>query len=501
MEHLLLAYLLNVAWQLPLATVTAAAAKSLLKPSARTEHFIWLAALLTSALLPMIPLLVTPSGPPSLDSVHLPAISTPAQGSGFPGTPSLLPSIIPASVALAPAAAHLLAALYLGTVVILAAALLRSLLLVRRLVRGSRPVALPGPVQGRLARLAPQLPTWPELRETDALDSPAVVGAIRPILLLPSGFCGRDGALVASALLHELAHVSRRDYALNLCCRCLFLAIGWHPLSWIIASAIHESREAACDEAAAGRFGSRGAYAENLVTLARSLLPRAAPPPAAAVGLLRHTLIERRVKRLVTRPGKVTACRAACVVAILSASAYASATIRIAAAYDTGRTEKIAATDRTAAPAASIRLFQPPSPLSASHIGPRRWYRRVESSFGPTQRDMIAAPPADVESPPRSEGAAPPADTATPAGAASVWDAAHTAQFARDMEAARRGAADAARRRRSGNLQRAMEAARRGAEDASRPWRSGDLQRAMEAGRQGAADSHGGEQATSERTY
>jgi beta-lactamase regulating signal transducer with metallopeptidase domain len=506
MEHVLVAYLLNVAWQLPLVAATAAAAKALLRPSARIEHWMWLAALLASVLLPTIPFLLARSDLAAASSALPPPA---AQGSAIPAD-VVSQSAVAASVVLTPTTAHVLAALYLGMVAMLVSALLRSLLRIRRLVRSSRPLTLPPRLQDRLARLCLQDLPQPQFRESDALDSPAVVGALKPVLLVPSEFCRRDNDLVVSALLHELAHVSRRDYALNLCCRCLFLAVGWHPVSWLIASAVHESRELACDEAAAGALGSRKAYAENLVTLARSLVMGAPPPPAPAVGLLRHKLIEKRVKRLVTRrrriAGPLTACRAACVAAIMSASAYASATIRVAAVYDDRHIDKADTPDRPFTPSVALRRPLPSSPPLPLQTDPERQHRLADSPAALTRSNAITTRGAGGDQPlPRDRAAGDPDQLPTAAdgrddgrptspvalaGPTMTWDATRAAQFARDMAAARRGAADASRPWRSGALQRDMEAARQGAEDASRPWRSGALQRDMGAARQGVLDAH-----------
>jgi beta-lactamase regulating signal transducer with metallopeptidase domain len=512
MEHLLLAYLLNVAWQLPLLAATAAAAKALLKPSARIEHCMWLGVLLASVLLPMAPALLTWGDPARLDPGHLPAASSAlpqlaAQASTL-RVEAAPQSVASASVALTPMAGHLLAALYLATTAILLSAMLRSLLSIRRLVRNSRPIIVPAPVKAHLARLCRQKPPRHEFRETDTLESPAVVGTIKPVILLPAAFCRRDSDLVVSALLHELAHVSRRDYALNLCCRGLFLAVGWHPLSWLIASAIHESREAACDEAAARGLGSRRTYAENLVTLAKSLAPRTAPPlPAAAVGLLRHDQVEKRVKRLVTRRRKIAAplaaCRAVCVAAILSASAYASATIRIAAVYDTERSGQTGAANRAAAPTEMVWQSPSPSPFQSAREGQHRLMESSPYAGHPRAIAMHRAgfePPLQRDATTGNSGGLPPltdmkaghlAPPATSTDFARGWDGTRAAQFVADMAAARRGAADASRPWQSGQLQRDMEAARRGAADASRPWRSGGLQHDMRAARQGVADAQG----------
>jgi hypothetical protein len=111
------------------------------------------------------------------------------------------------------------------------------------------------------------------LRSADA-PSPAVVGALRPVILIPETLVTSDEDLRA-ALLHEMAHVLRHDYAVNLACEVLTLPVSWHPALIGIKAGVRRSRELACDAIAARAMTSQKAYARCLVSLAQALSAQA----------------------------------------------------------------------------------------------------------------------------------------------------------------------------------------------------------------------------------
>ena len=124
----------------------------------------------------------------------------------------------------------------------------------------------------RLSRPA-DIDLWPgiagaDARETDAVDLPITVGALRPVILLPRA--GRDWPLDwrRSAVAHEVAHLRRRDPLWQLLAE-LATALHWyHPLAWAAARRLRIERELAADDDVLLQ-GNRGSdYAQLLVTLA-----------------------------------------------------------------------------------------------------------------------------------------------------------------------------------------------------------------------------------------
>ena len=91
------------------------------------------------------------------------------------------------------------------------------------------------------------------LIETSRLNVPAVVGAFRPIILLPIGLLSElTPQQVEMILTHELAHVGRYDYVVNLMQAAVEALMFYHPAVWWISSQIRREREHCCDDIAAG---------------------------------------------------------------------------------------------------------------------------------------------------------------------------------------------------------------------------------------------------------
>lgn len=88
----------------------------------------------------------------------------------------------------------------------------------------------------------------PKTVVSPAVESPAVTGFFRPLLLLPSGFPeGFTPAESRLILLHELTHLKRKDLAVNWL-TCVLQALHWfNPILWFAFARLRADREAACD--------------------------------------------------------------------------------------------------------------------------------------------------------------------------------------------------------------------------------------------------------------
>ena len=120
----------------------------------------------------------------------------------------------------------------------------------------------------------------PRLVVGDAAIGPYVVGAFRPIIVVPPALLD-DRSLLRAALLHELAHVKRRD-ALGRVVQLAAVAVFWWlPVVRIVSRRLELARERACDAwALESGDVSRPAYARLLVQMAQ--LRTAAAPALAA---------------------------------------------------------------------------------------------------------------------------------------------------------------------------------------------------------------------------
>jgi TonB family protein len=104
------------------------------------------------------------------------------------------------------------------------------------------------------------------VKSAAALGEPALVGIVRPVLLLPRGIAERlSPAQLDAVVAHELSHLRRRDN-LTAVVHMLVEAVFWfHPLVWWLGARLVEERERACDEAVV-RAGHDGRiYAEGIL--------------------------------------------------------------------------------------------------------------------------------------------------------------------------------------------------------------------------------------------
>ena len=119
------------------------------------------------------------------------------------------------------------------------------------------------------------------------LDSPVVVGWLRPVVLLPvsliSGFTTEQ---LSAILAHELAHIRRHDFVVNILQRCVESILFYHPAVWWLSKRIRAEREHCCDDIAIRLCGSRKVYAEALIEMERARQPRPILAVAAADGIV-----------------------------------------------------------------------------------------------------------------------------------------------------------------------------------------------------------------------
>ncbi len=105
--------------------------------------------------------------------------------------------------------------------------------------------------------------------ECNWLETPAVIGWIRPIILLPvSALSGLSEAQLRAVIAHELAHVRRLDAFVNLFQIFVETLLFYHPAMWWLNRRIRAMRETCCDEIAVSLTGDRLEYARALTLMA-----------------------------------------------------------------------------------------------------------------------------------------------------------------------------------------------------------------------------------------
>ncbi len=100
------------------------------------------------------------------------------------------------------------------------------------------------------------------------VDVPMVVGWLRPVVLAPVGaLAGLPPEQVEALLLHELAHIARRDYLVNGLQSIAEALLFYHPAVWWISGHIRAERELCCDDLAVAAAGDAFTYAAALAGL------------------------------------------------------------------------------------------------------------------------------------------------------------------------------------------------------------------------------------------
>jgi len=106
------------------------------------------------------------------------------------------------------------------------------------------------------------------LLATERVDSPSVIGWLRPVILAPVGvLCGLAPEQVEALLAHELAHVRRHDYLVNVLQGIAESLLFYHPAVWWISNQIRAEREHCCDDLAVAASGDVLVYARALAEL------------------------------------------------------------------------------------------------------------------------------------------------------------------------------------------------------------------------------------------
>jgi TonB family protein len=136
------------------------------------------------------------------------------------------------------------------------------------------------------------------LLQSRLVDVPSVIGCVRPAIFIPIGaVTGLSAADLEAILAHELAHIRRADYLVNVIQCGVETLLFYHPAVWWVSKQIRRERELCCDDVAATLCSSRLGYARALASLAE--LHASAPKLAMAAN---GDELLTRIRRLV-EPG------------------------------------------------------------------------------------------------------------------------------------------------------------------------------------------------------
>lgn len=312
MEQAVIEYLANALWQLPLLALGAWLLLQIGRPEPAMQHRAWLAVLALGLLLPLRGAFAPALQPTSVDALpmsqvavspaQLPqapiAVLSPRANSVWPGLVDIFSAGLH-RVRVSSAVAHWIVGLWLAVALWSLLRIALAWRAARRLVTNSREAAVGERKKAIVFDCARQVGVdAPELRESDAVAGPVVIGTMKPVLLWPKNLARTSEEQMRAAVFHELAHVRRRDYDMNLLCEIAALPLKWHPATHKVEGRIRATREMACDAIAAHAMDSETTYAECLVSLARRITGGDIAESAAVVGLFNGNVMEERVMRL-----------------------------------------------------------------------------------------------------------------------------------------------------------------------------------------------------------
>jgi beta-lactamase regulating signal transducer with metallopeptidase domain len=147
----------------------------------------------------------------------------------------------------------------------------------------------------------------PRLCITETLETPALAGVLRPVILLPQWMLNdRYEAAVDWALRHELIHWKHGDTLANLLRQITQALFFFHPLAWFAGKRWEEEAELACDRALINTTDEANEYAHSLYEVLDQLHGRR--QCALATGLFAtRTQVGRRITALLTNPLRYSA--------------------------------------------------------------------------------------------------------------------------------------------------------------------------------------------------
>ncbi len=122
-------------------------------------------------------------------------------------------------------------------------------------------------IAARLSRRLHIARTVRLLRST-LVEVPTVIGWLKPVILLPaSALSGLNPHQLEAILAHELAHIRRHDYLVNLMQTVVETLLFYHPAVWWLSRRIRAERENCCDDLAVNLCGDPFTYAQALADL------------------------------------------------------------------------------------------------------------------------------------------------------------------------------------------------------------------------------------------
>jgi beta-lactamase regulating signal transducer with metallopeptidase domain len=140
-----------------------------------------------------------------------------------------------------------------------------------------------------------------ELLESSTARVPAVVGWLKPAIVVPAAaFAGLPPTQLEALLAHELAHIRRQDFLVNMVQAVIETLFFYHPAIWWLSNEMRRERELCCDDLAVTAVGDRRTYARALAGMAE--LQLGGTSLAMAADGHQPSSLRHRIERLWSAP-------------------------------------------------------------------------------------------------------------------------------------------------------------------------------------------------------
>ena len=321
----LLTVLLNASWQIAVVTLFAACCSWLLRGTAAwCRHSIWVVALVISLCLPVI------SG---MKALELSAVSKQPNENFAPIEPersvisppqlreiATAPAIVPfhpadpdlqsgwnSPISLSRNVAVVLVGFYAFFLFYRSFKLLRAWRRTASIMHSAWSTQVSSRAAGIIAKCQTAMGV-PNVRVvySASVSVPITAGVFNPLIILPAQLLNEaDEEILLSAIGHELVHVARCDYLLNLVYELIYLPVSFHPAAAVLRRRIKQTRELCCDELVAKKLLTPEVYARSLVRLVGSVPLARRLSPDTTIGITDADILEVRIMSLL-KVSKVT---------------------------------------------------------------------------------------------------------------------------------------------------------------------------------------------------
>jgi TonB family protein len=169
-----------------------------------------------------------------------------------------------------------------------------------RLPRGAKPFSGGGRAVGTLYELQHELgiDRRVEMLAAERGSMPMTYGLVRPRIVLPEDASEWHEERLRAVLAHELAHIKRHDWLVQIACQFVQGLCWWHPMVWVASKRLHAESELAADDLVIRSGVSGIRYAEHLMALVQALSPSRRQ---VVLAVAQESTLERRVKSMLDR--------------------------------------------------------------------------------------------------------------------------------------------------------------------------------------------------------